>query len=151
MIIMSAPDSLKASTPCWMFSIVGFGLISLYSVYGMSFSSRRFVTLAVTPNFTRSGSDATKAFLKPLALIRPGISLIAPWPWYLIDYILHVLIQEKKYSILLKKWRILIIQYRICGVSAAVGICVPCRYRLMFLGRCCVLTEGLSIRGNTPV
>ena len=46
----------------------------------MPFSSSRSVTFAVTPNFTRSGSEATKAFLKPWDFTMPGISRIAPLP-----------------------------------------------------------------------
>ena len=78
--IQSAPLSLNTSTPCCTFCMVGLGLMSEYKVYSMPAFSSTSVTFFVTPNFTRSGSDATSTFLKPLPLISSGIELIAPAP-----------------------------------------------------------------------
>ena len=78
--MQSAPDSLMALTPSWTFWMVGLGLISEYRSQATPASSRRSVTLEVTPNFTRSGSEQTKAFSRPWRLISPGISLMAPEP-----------------------------------------------------------------------
>ena len=78
--MQSAPDALNASTPALTFSMVGFGWMSLKTEYAMPSLSSRPVTLAVTPNFTRSGSEATKAFFSPRHLISPGMAVIAPAP-----------------------------------------------------------------------
>ena len=53
---------------------------SEYSSYASPFFSRMSVTLLVTWNFTRSGSEHTKAFLKPCAFASFAISSIAPAP-----------------------------------------------------------------------
>ena len=79
--MQSALDFLNAATPFWTFSIVGLGLISEYTSYGNPSLSSKSVTLEVTLNLIRSGSEATKAFLKPLFLISATISLIEPLPW----------------------------------------------------------------------
>ena len=79
--MQSAFAALNALTPALTFSIVGLGLMSekISNLIPAFFS--RSVTFAVVPIFTRTGSDATKTFLKPPSLIRPGISAIAPFPW----------------------------------------------------------------------
>ena len=77
----SAFAFLNAATPALTFSIVGFGLMSLNRTYLIFALSSRSVTFLVTPNLTRSGSDATKTFFEPWALTRPGISAMAPGPW----------------------------------------------------------------------
>ena len=50
------------------------------ALYPVIVASRMSVTFLTTPNFTRSGSVAMKAFWKPLAATMPGISWIAPLP-----------------------------------------------------------------------
>ena len=56
------------------FSIVGFGLICEYTSYASPALSKTSVTFFVTPNFTRSGSEQTNAFLNPRFVASVAIS-----------------------------------------------------------------------------